>query len=76
MSTATLDFESYAIVAKNAVYGKMGTGWMVSSRTGAVITHERLGNYETTLEEAIEMAAAKFPDRKVYGPEDRKPWEV
>lgn len=75
MSTATLDFESYAIIATNAVYGKMGSGWMVSSRTGAVVTHERLGNYETTLDEAKEMAAAKFPERDILGPEDPKPWD-
>ena len=73
--TTRLDFESYAIVATNRVYGKMGVGWMVSARTGDLIVHERLGNYETTLDEAIEMARAKFPDRDVYGPEDRKPWE-
>ncbi len=75
MSAATLDFESYAIVATNRVYGKMGVGWMISSRTGAVITHERIGNYETSLDEAKEIAAAKFPDRDILGPGDPKPWE-
>jgi hypothetical protein len=75
MSTATLDFESYAIVATNRVSGKMGNGWMISSRTGAVVTNERIGNYETSLEEAKEIAAAKFPDRDIFGPDDPKPWD-
>jgi hypothetical protein len=75
MTTKTLDFESYAIVGTNRVYGKMGVGWMVSARTGAVIVQERIGNYETSLDEAIEIAAAKFPERDIFGPEDPKPWE-
>ena len=45
------------------------------SRTGAVITHERIGNYETSLDEAKEIAAAKFPDRDILGPDDPKPWD-
>jgi hypothetical protein len=75
MSTATLDFESYAIVAKSNVGGRPRKGWMVSWRTGAVITQEHLGGIDLELDSALEAAKAKLPERDVFGPEDRKPWE-
>lgn len=73
MSTK-LDFESYAIVATSRRGGRERPGqWAVAHRSGAVITHTDLGPMD--LDEAKAKAAAMFPERDIFGPEDRKPWE-
>lgn len=73
MSTATLDFESYAIVGGSAVGGQAKHGWMVSWRKGAVITQQHLGTM--TADEAKAKAAELLPGRDILGPDDPKPWD-